>query len=101
MVVVKQKKEKTFAYHWGSGHIAEEAQVETPWDMPTIQLMKYTDGDAAGSMTIRFCHYSHRGMFRRSPLMMSEEAVDDMRQALKTTPELRELLRRLLDEPEQ
>ena len=95
-----QKKGKSFAFHWGSGVIAEEAQVETPWDVPTLQLMKYTEGEAAGSLNIRFCHYSHEGRFRRSPLMLSEEAIDDMRLALKATPEIRVLLRRLLEEPE-
>lgn len=95
----KEKKQKTFEYHWGSGYIAEEAQVETPWDVPTLQLMQYTEGEAAGQITIRFCHYSHEGRFRRSPLMLSDEAIDDMRLALHNTPELRKLLRRLLDSP--
>ncbi|PKB83040.1 MAG: hypothetical protein BZY88_02955 [SAR202 cluster bacterium Io17-Chloro-G9] len=95
-----QKKEKSFAFHWGSGVVAEEAQVETQWDRPTFQLLKYTEGEAAGGATIRFCHYSHEGRFRRSPLMLSEEAIDDMRQALNATPELRDLLRRLLEEPD-
>ena len=99
-MAAREKKQKTFEYHWGSGYIAEEAQVETPWDIPTLQLMKYTDGDAAGQVVVRFCHYSYEGRFRRSPLMLSEEAIDDMRLALRTTPELRELLRRMLDDPE-
>ena len=94
-----QKNEKTFAFHWGSGVVAEEAQVETPYDRPTIQLLKYTEGEAAGGATIRFCHYSHEGRFRRSPLMLSEDAIHDMRQALDATPELRALLCRLLEEP--
>ena len=98
---VKPKKEKTFSYHWGSGFIAEEAQVETPWDIPTFQLMKYTEGDAAGQLTIRFCHYSYEGRFRRSPLMLSSEAIEDMRLALKTTPELLALLRHLVSDPEE
>ena len=100
-MVAREKKVKTFEYHWGSGYIAEEAQVETPWDIPTLQLMKYTDGDAAGQLVVRFCHYNFEGRFRRSPLMLSEEAIDDMRLALHTTPELRDLLRRLLDEPSE
>jgi hypothetical protein len=94
------QKEKTFAFHWGSGVVAEEAQVETPYDRPTIQLLKYTEGEAAGGATIRFCHYSHEGRFRRSPLMLSEDAIDDMRRALDATPELRDLLLRLLEEPD-
>ncbi len=92
------KKEKSFNFHWGSGVIAEEAQVETPWDLPTLQLLKYTEGEAAGTVTIRFSHYSHGGRFRRSPLMLSEESIDDMRLALKATPEMRGLLSRLLKE---
>ena len=95
-----QKKEKSFAFHWGSGVVAEEAQAETPYDRPTIQLLKYTEGEAAAGAAIRFCHYSHEGRFRRSPLMLSEDALDDMRRALDDTPELRALLRRLLEEPD-
>ena len=97
----KSKKEKLFSFGWGSGMIAEEAQVESRWDVPTLQLMKYTDGEAAGRINIRFCHYSHTGRFRRSPLMMSEDDVDAMREALKETPELREVLRRLVTDPEE
>ena len=100
MKVVKPKGEKWFSYGWSSGVIAEEAQVETPWHVPTLQLMKYTEGRAAGQVGIRFCQYSLTGRFRRSPLVMSPEAIDDMRQALKDTPELRSLLQQLLEEPE-
>ena len=89
---------KTFSFHWGSGHIAEEAQVEGEHHVPTLQLMRYTDGPAAGSVSLRFCQYNHRGGFRRSPLMMGEEEVEMMREALKETPELRALLRRLIEE---
>ena len=95
-----QKKEKTFAFHWGSGVVAEEAQVETPYGRPTIQLLKYTEGEAAGGESIRFCHYSHEGRFSRFPLMLSEDAIGDMRLALNATPKLRDLLFRLLQEPD-
>ncbi len=47
-------------------------------------------------MSVRFCHYGHAGNFRRSPLMMSPDEIDMMREALHETPELRELLRRLV-----
>ena len=89
-------KEKRFSYHWGSGVVAEEAQVEGLHHIPTIQLLRYTEGDAAGGISIRFCHYSHRGAFGRSPLMMSSEEIDDMREALLGTPELLDLLRRMV-----
>ena len=89
-------KQKRFSFHWGSGVVAEEAQTSGPYDVPTIQLLKYTEGDAAGGTSVRFCHYSHRGGFRRSPLMISSEEMDTMRLALEETPELLALLRRMV-----
>ena len=90
------QKRKAFSFHWGSGYVAEEAQVQGPYHSPTIQLLRYTDGEAAGGLSIRFCYYSHSGRFQRSPLMMSEEEIQMMREALKETPELRGLLVRLV-----
>ena len=29
---------KTFSLHWGSGVVEEEAQIETPYHRPTIQV---------------------------------------------------------------
>ena len=89
-------KPRSFSYHWGSGYVAEQAQVESPHHRPTLQLLKYTEGEAAGQMGVRFCHYSHRGMFQRSPLLMSPEDIDAMHAALDGTPELKALLRRLV-----
>ena len=89
-------KEKAFSFHWGSGIVAEEAQVEGHYHIPTLQLLKYTDGEAAGQMSVRFCHYSHSGRFQRSPLVMSPDEIDEMRTALKETPELLALLRQLV-----
>lgn len=90
------KKEKSFSYHWGSGVVAEEARVQGLHHVPTIQMLKYTEGEAAGQVSIRFCHYSHSGRFSRSPLIMSPEEVEEMRVALEETPELRAMLRRLV-----
>ena len=90
------KAKRSFNYHWGSGEVAEEAQVRGEHHMPTIQLLKFTDGPAAGSVSIRFCHYSHRGRFQRSPLLMSDEEIDMMRDALRGAPELSALLRKLV-----
>lgn len=88
---------KTFSFHWGSGVIAEEAQFEGEWHRPTIQLLKYTEGDAAGGASIRFCSYNHSGRFSRSPLMLSTEEIDGLRAALEKTPELKALLRQLTE----
>ncbi len=90
--------QKEFSFHWGSGVVAEEAQVESPHHLPTFQLLKYTEGEAAGNVAVRFCQYGHNGRFRRSPLMMGVEDVERMREALKATPELRSLLVRLVEE---
>ena len=92
-------KQKQFSYHWGSGIVAEEAQTEGPHHRPTIQLLKYTEGEAAGQVSVRFCHYSHRGGFSRSPLMMSPAEIDGMREALQKTPGLLALLRLLVTDP--
>jgi hypothetical protein len=93
-----KKKVKAFSYHWGSGIVAEEAQVKGPHHVPTIQLLSYTEGEAAGNVSIRFCHYGHDGRFRRSPLLMSPDEIDMMRDALRETPRLREALRKLVEE---
>ena len=91
-------KQKTFSYQWGSGYVAEEARIRGEHHAPTLQLLKYTEGPAAGSVSIRFCHYSHHGHFSRSPLMMSPEEMDLMGQALHDTPELRRFLQRLVSD---
>ena len=88
---------KRFSFHWGAGVVAEEAQVEGRYHVPTIQLLKYTEGDAAGEVSVRFCHYSHSGGFSRSPLVMSPEEMDEMREALRETPELRAILQRIVE----
>ena len=91
-----QAQEKTFSLHWGSGVIDEEAQVATPYHRPTIQLLKFTAGEAAGTYEIRFCHYDHQGRFQRSPLIIAEDDLPALRKALQETPKLRQLLGRLI-----
>jgi hypothetical protein len=58
--------------------------------------MVYTEGEAAGSYSLRFCSYNHRGMFQRSPLMVGEAEIEGLRKALRQTPRLREILRELV-----
>src|SRR5262250_204299 len=88
---------KTFSLHWGSGVVEEEAQVETPYHRPTIQLLKFTGGKAKGSYEIRFCTYDHSGRFQRMPLIVDERDLGALRRALKSTPKLRKLLAQLLE----
>ena len=91
-----KEAKKSFSYHWGSGFVAEEAQIETPHHMPTIQLLEFTEGPAAGEKSIRFCQYNLKGRFMRSPLLISADDLGEMRKALDENPKLKELLRLLV-----
>src|SRR5256885_1644905 len=62
---------KTFSLHWGSGVIEEEAQIETHYHRPTIQLLKFTSGQAVGTYEIRFCAYTNRGRFQPPALIVA------------------------------
>jgi len=87
---------KTFSLHWGRGVVEEEAQIETQYHVPTIQLLKFTDGEAKGSYEIRFCAYDHSGRFQRMPLIIDEGDIASLRKSLRATPKLRKLLKELL-----
>jgi hypothetical protein len=83
--------------HWGSGEIIEEAAFEGEYHEPCIQLMQYTAGEAAGGFSVRFCTYNHQGRFQRSPLMVSEEDIEGLRDAIKQAPQLHAILKRLVE----
>jgi hypothetical protein len=93
-----RKVPRPFTMHWGSGVIAEEASFSAQWSEPAIQLMEYAEGEAAGGWSIRFCSFNHAGRFQRSPLMIGDDSIEGMRDALKRTPRLRELLQRLVED---
>jgi len=82
--------------HWGGGQIVEEAAYLGEHHEPAVQLLEYTDGEAAGSLSLRFCYYSRDGRFQRSPMMLGEDEIAGLREALKSTPRLRALLRKLV-----
>jgi hypothetical protein len=85
---------RPFQFHWGGGQIVEEASYVGEHVEPAIQLLEYEGG---GSYGIRFCYYSHEGRFQRSPMMIdSEESLEGLRAALKETPQLRRLLKKLV-----
>ena len=86
------RAEKTFSLHWGTGIIEEEVQIATPYHLPTMQLLKFTAGPAAGSRAIRFCHYDTRGRFQRSPLIVDEQDIKTLAMALAKSSQLRALL---------
>jgi hypothetical protein len=92
-----RKLPRPFEMHWGQGEIIEEATFSGEYHEPTIQLLAYTEGEAAGSYSIRFCSYNHRGQFQRSPLMLSEAEIEGLRKALHETPRLRDILHQLIN----
>jgi hypothetical protein len=89
-------KPKTFSLLWGSGIVEEEAQIQCEYHLPTIQLLKFTAGQARGRYEIRFCHYNHEGRFQRSPLILDAEDTPLMKQALDQTPKLKKFLDQLV-----
>lgn len=91
-----RKVPRPFEMHWGHGEIVEEASYLSEHHEPTIQLMEYQD-ELAGEVSVRFCFYSPRGAFQRSPMIVSEDEIEGLRKALKSTPRLRSLLKRLVD----
>ena len=53
--------------------------------------------EAAGRESVRFCYYNHRGMYQRAPLVLSQPEIEALRTALRGTPALLALLRRLVE----
>ncbi len=87
---------KSFKLHWGSGIVEEEVQVTNAYTRPTIQLLKFTEGENKGNYQIRFCHYGHSGAFQRSPMMVDEEDVKALRAEIAKSPELHRILAKLV-----
>jgi hypothetical protein len=93
----KQRREvpRPFAFHWGGGQIVEEAAYIGRHTEPAIQLLEF-EGHP-GSYGIRFCYYKLDGRFQRSPMMIDgEDSFEGLRAALKETPKLRAMLRKLV-----
>jgi hypothetical protein len=87
---------RPFKFHWGGGEIVEEASYVGRYTEPSIQLLEYQGHP--GAYGIRFCYYNHAGRFQRSPMMIDgEDSFEGLREALRETPKLRELLRKLTD----
>ena len=92
-----RKLPRPFEMPWGSGEIVEEAAFEGEYHTPTLQLLEYRAGEAAGGFSLRFCSYNHRGQFQRSPLMVGEADIAGLRDALKAAPRLQAIVRRLVE----
>lgn len=92
-----RKVPRRFSLHFGSGVVAEEATFSGEHHEPTIQLLDFQEGEAAGTVLLRFCSYNHRGQFMRDPLLLSETDITALRDALERAPRTKALLRRLVE----
>lgn len=91
-----RKVPRPFKYEWGSGSVVEEAAIESEHHEPVIQLLRYEGGDEDGREAVRFCFYNLTGQFQRHPLMVGTDDIAKLRAALKDTPQLRAILKRLV-----
>jgi hypothetical protein len=97
MTKPKRSVPRPFNYHWGSGQIVEEAAYVGQHHEPSIQLLEYDAGAEQGDgWSVRFCFYNPRGHFQRSPLVIGDDELRGLRAALKKTPKLRALLKKLV-----
>lgn len=87
-------KERRFNLSFGAGRIVEEAEAACPDLSPVIQLLEFDDGTRA----LRFAHY-HGPRFGRDPLVLKEDEIPAVREALAGAAQVRALLARLLAEP--
>ena len=88
-----RKLPRRFTMPWGDGEVVDEVGVDTEHNELVIQLLRYDDlpGD-----TLRFCQYWLDGRFQRQPMMLHEDNIEPLRQALKASPHIRGLLQRLV-----
>ena len=75
---------------FGSGMVVEEVSITSKYHEPTIQLLKFDNGNKA----IRFCSYN-KGRFSRSPLMIDEKDLRRLRSEIVKGKEIRKLISQL------
>ena len=88
-----RKVPRPFTMPWGGGQVVDEVGIDTEWNELVIQLLRYDEHEGE---TLRFCQYYLDGRFQRQPMMLAEDNIDAMREALKAAPRIRELLQRLV-----
>ena len=88
-----RKTPRKFSMPWGDGQVVEEVGVDTEHNELVIQLLRYDDGHGE---TLRFCQYWLDGRFQRQPMMMGKAEIASMREALKASPAIREMLKELV-----
>jgi hypothetical protein len=90
-----RKLPRPFTMPWGNGMVVEEVGLETEHNELVIQLLEYDDPSIEPA--VRFCQYWLDGRFQRQPMMIGVADLARMRQAVQTSPRLRELLAALVD----
>ena len=94
-----RKLPRKFEFPWGRGMITEEASIRCTltanglkerWE-PTIQLLKFENGESA----LRFCVYS-KGRLRRKPMILDDAQARMMASEIKVNRKLKAILRNLL-----
>jgi hypothetical protein len=85
-----RKIPRSFKMPFGSGMIVEEASIISKYHEPTIQLLKFDNGDKV----IRFCSYN-KGTFSRSPLMIGEKDLRKLGNVIKKKKDISKLISRL------
>ena len=85
-----RKIPRPFKMPFGSGKIVEEASITSKYHEPTIQLLKFDNGNKV----IRFCSYN-KGKFSRSPLMIDEKELRMLGNVIKKEKELSKFISRL------
>jgi hypothetical protein len=90
-----RKLPRKFTMPWGNGQVVDEVGVETEYNELVIQLLRY---DELPGDSLRFCQYWLDGRFQRQPMMIRESDLARMREALRRSPEIKELLKRLVED---
>ncbi len=85
-----RKIPRPFKLSFGSGMIVEEASIASKYHEPTIQLLKFDNGNKV----IRFCSYN-KGRFSRSPLMIDEKDLRKLGNMIKKEKNISKLISRL------
>ena len=91
-----RKIPRPFKYPWGSGEIVEEASATREHSEPTLQLLEFQDEGHDRYLMVRFCSYTPQGAFRRHPMLATSDDLAQLRESLKSTPRLRNLLKDLV-----
>ena len=89
---------RPFNLLWGSGKIIEEAAIEGGLHAPSMQLMRYEQGEKKGQLAIRFAAYDPDGDLERRPLIINERELRPLKRELERTPRLKALLKKLVED---